>query len=75
MAALAAEAEEPKKEPVVLGPGGAEDERLEFIFEYLSKSLRLKLDKWAKMMSNEELRVGIWETFHRPPQGGHRRTE
>lgn len=51
---MGTETEEVKKE---VAPGAAEDERLDFIFEYLSKSLRLKQDKWAKMMANEDLRV------------------
>ncbi|XP_052132343.1 dynein beta chain, ciliary-like [Frankliniella occidentalis] len=59
---MAADTEEPKKDAA---PGGSEDERLEFIFEYLSKSLRLKQEKWAKMMSNEELRFVVMEFLER----------
>ena len=56
---MGTETEEVKKEAA---PGAADDERLDFIFEYLSKSLRLKQDKWAKMMANEDLRVSLSET-------------
>lgn len=33
------------------------DERFEFIQNYLSKSIRLKSDKWGKMMSTDEYKV------------------
>lgn len=34
-----------------------EDERLEYILNYLIKSMRMKMDKWAKMISTEEYKV------------------
>lgn len=34
-----------------------EDDRLEFVLQYLIRSSKLKQDKWAKMTSNEDLKV------------------
>lgn len=39
------------------GDSTEEDPRLDFICEYLVKTMRLKSDKWPKMMGNEEYRV------------------
>lgn len=39
---------------------GEEDPRLEFIISYLLKSLRLKSDKWQKLMGTEDNRVSIF---------------
>lgn len=36
-----------------------EDPRLEFMFSYLQTSLRLKPDKWAKLLGNKESSVSI----------------
>lgn len=36
-----------------------EDPRLEFMFNYLQTSLRLKSDKWAKLLGNKESAVSI----------------
>jgi len=36
-----------------------EDPRLEFMFSYLQTSLRLKPDKWAKLLGNKESAVSI----------------
>lgn len=33
------------------------DERFEYIQNYLSKAIRLKSDKWAKMIQTDEYRV------------------
>lgn len=33
------------------------DERIEFILNYLAKAIRLKSDKWAKMIQTEEYKV------------------
>lgn len=44
------------------GGGGGdseEDPRLDFISEYLTKTMRLKSDKWPKMIGNEEYRVSF----------------
>lgn len=37
--------------------GDDEDERLEFLLNYLTKSMRLKQDKWNKMIGTEEYKV------------------
>jgi len=42
-----------KKEP----ERGDEDPRLVFISEYILKTLRIKMEKWTKMMSNDEFKV------------------
>lgn len=42
--------EEKKKEE-------GEDERLEYILNYLVKSMRMKMDKWTKMISTDEYKV------------------
>ena len=34
-----------------------EDPRLDFVRNYVLKSHRLKLDRWQKMMGNDEYRV------------------
>lgn len=34
-----------------------EDDRLEFVLQYLIRSSKLKQDKWAKMTANEDLKV------------------
>lgn len=39
---------------------GEEDPRLEFITSYLLKSLRLKSDKWQKLMGTEDNKVSIF---------------
>lgn len=36
-----------------------EDERLEFILNYLTKSMRMKQEKWNKMITIEEYKVSI----------------
>jgi hypothetical protein len=41
----------------------AEDEadpRLEFMFNYLQRSVRLKPDKWTKLLANKESAVSIF---------------
>lgn len=37
--------------------GDDEDSRLEFLLAYLTKSLRMKQEKWTKMMQLEENKV------------------
>ena len=37
-----------------------EDLRLEFISDYLSKTLRLKSDKWPKLLGNEDYKVNYF---------------
>lgn len=34
-----------------------DDERLEYIFKYLALSRKIKLEKWIKMLTNEEYKV------------------
>ncbi|XP_069700803.1 dynein beta chain, ciliary-like [Periplaneta americana] len=52
------------------GAGGGDDEeqdpRLDFMFEYLQRSLRLKPDKWAKLLANKELNKFIFDFFKDP---------
>jgi hypothetical protein len=37
-----------------------EDPRLEFMFSYLQTSLRLKPDKWAKLLGNKDSAVSVF---------------
>lgn len=34
-----------------------DDERIEFLYKYLMISRKIKLDKWLKMLTNEEYKV------------------
>lgn len=34
-----------------------DDERIEFLYKYLMLSRKIKLDKWLKMLTNEEYKV------------------
>lgn len=34
-----------------------DDERIEFLYKYLVLSRKIKLDKWIKMLTNEEYKV------------------
>lgn len=34
-----------------------DDERLEYIFKYLALSRKIKLEKWIKMLTNEDYKV------------------
>lgn len=36
-----------------------EDERLEFLLNYLTKSMRMKQEKWNKMIVIEDFKVGV----------------
>ena len=36
-----------------------EDDRLEYILQYVTRSSKVKPDKWAKLMSTDEHRVSI----------------
>lgn len=36
-----------------------EDERLEFVLNYLTKSMRMKQEKWNKMIAIEEYKVSL----------------
>lgn len=36
-----------------------EDDRLEFILNYLTKSMRMKQEKWNKMIAVEEFKVSF----------------
>lgn len=40
---------------------GDDDPRLEFLLSYLTKSYKLKQDKWNKMIASDENRV--WNRF------------
>jgi len=37
------------------------DLRLDFLFEYLQRSLKIKLDKWMKLMTSEDHRANLLE--------------
>lgn len=47
--------EEKKKEKV--------DERLEFLWNYIMKTMRLKQEKWNKMLATTEYKVNYKELF------------
>lgn len=36
-----------------------QDKRLEFIYDYLTVSRKIKMDKWMKMLSNADFKVPI----------------
>lgn len=38
---------------------GESDPRLLFMYSYLSKTMKFKVEKWQKMMSNEDYKVGV----------------
>lgn len=40
------------------------DGRLLFMFQYVSKSMKLKVDRWHKMMATEEYRVRQLSYFY-----------
>ena len=42
------------------------DVRFEFISEYTLKSMKLKVDKWAKLQGNDEYRQTILDFFEKP---------
>ena len=42
------------------GDKNDEDARLEHILQYLIRSSKIKADKWAKVLSTDELRVSIF---------------
>lgn len=37
-----------------------DDERIEFLYKYLVLSRKIKLDKWIKMLTNEEYKVSFF---------------
>lgn len=47
--------EEKKKEKV--------DERLEFLWNYIMKTMRLKQEKWNKMLATSEYKVNYKQLF------------
>lgn len=51
------------------GGGGYEiglDIRLDFIYEYVLRSLKIKMDKWQKMLNQEEFRNILNDFFDKP---------
>lgn len=42
------------------------DPRLDFIFEYLTRSLKIKMDKWQKFVMTEDYRNVINDFFDTP---------
>ncbi|XP_025270513.1 dynein beta chain, ciliary [Camponotus floridanus] len=45
-----------------------DDERLEYIFKYLALSRKIKLEKWIKMLTNEEYKEMIMKFFDTPSE-------
>ncbi|XP_012541741.3 dynein beta chain, ciliary [Monomorium pharaonis] len=43
-----------------------DDERIEFLYKYLVLSRKIKLDKWIKMLTNEEYKEMIMKFFDTP---------
>ena len=39
-----------------LGEGGEKDPRIEFLADFTLKSLRLKSDKWSRLLISDEMR-------------------
>lgn len=54
------EEEETKSEKKGAAAEDEPDPRLEFMFSYLQTSVRLKLDKWTKLLGNKESAVSIF---------------
>jgi hypothetical protein len=54
------EEEETKSEKKAAAAEDEADPRLEFMFSYLQTSVRLKPDKWTKLLGNKESAVGIF---------------
>lgn len=55
------------------GDGGEKDPRVEFLAEFTLKSLRLKSDKWARLVISDEQRTFISRFVdHTLPQVGFR---
>lgn len=52
------------KDPMGYEPGY--DPRLDFLLDLLTKSLKVKPDRWAKMYAVEEYRSMIHEFYDRP---------
>lgn len=42
------------------------DGRLEFFHDYLTKTLKIKGDKWSKFLGNEEARQTLMDFFEKP---------
>jgi hypothetical protein len=42
------------------------DPRLDFLFDYLTRSLKIKIDKWQKLVMTEEYRNVLNEFFDNP---------
>ncbi|XP_018058898.1 PREDICTED: dynein heavy chain 9, axonemal [Atta colombica] len=45
-----------------------DDERIEFLYKYLVLSRKIKLDKWIKMITNEEYKETIMKFFDTPSE-------
>lgn len=43
-----------------------DDERLEYLYKYLVLSRKIKLDKWIKMLTNEEYKVRYIDIYFSP---------
>lgn len=41
-----------------------EDVRIEFILNYVMKSMRIKIEKWSKLMSTNEYKVILFFHFY-----------
>jgi hypothetical protein len=54
------EEEETKSEKKGAAAEDEADPRLEFMFNYLQRSVRLKPDKWAKLLGNKDSAVSIF---------------
>jgi hypothetical protein len=52
--------EETKSEKKEAAAEDEADPRLEFIFNYLQRSVRLKPDKWTKLLGNKESAVSTY---------------
>ncbi len=42
------------------------DPRLDFIFDYLTRSLKIKMDKWQKLVMQEDYRLVLNNYFDNP---------
>ncbi|XP_060520898.1 dynein beta chain, ciliary-like [Cylas formicarius] len=59
---------EEKKKDAEKKQDDSEDERFEFIFNYLTKSYRLKHEKWSKMLSIEDNKKMVLKFLNDPKQ-------
>lgn len=54
----------PNREPPVYEPGA--DVRLDFVYGYITRSFRIKPDKWKNFLTTEDHKVALMDFFDNP---------